>query len=437
MITKLKVLLIFTGLLSAGLVAGQYSVRGGKGTPLLARSDLKYGIDVYLLDGLEGAKVSFTSDKAGTHKWFKYCEKASDAEPVECLQSGYTSTIYELEDGWGYFVESPETLWRYVWIIDYSKYVPKFFGMDVQNDGSECDFLNLVADVEAEPLEYVLPSSNVKFLERDYILSYTALEWDKDAKEFFETDVQTTFIHLNSMYLENPPLKNTVFTLSGDEYARHFGYEQSVSLEYEAVAIESHATAETDRAYPDNEVHDSGSDLGGSAPVEYLFTAYANEPLAGLFIWKVDKVNPDKSTTNVAIFKNKEFKYRFEEEGTFSVNLEVSGAATNCVDMSNSFNVNVGETFVKIPNAFSPGSSPGVNDEFRISYRSVVSFRASIFNRWGNLLYRWTDPSKGWDGRVNGKLVPTGAYYVIVEYTDAKGKRHTESRDVNILISSK
>ncbi|GHT64770.1 hypothetical protein FACS189451_12510 [Bacteroidia bacterium] len=64
-----------------------------------------------------------------------------------------------------------------------------------------------------------------------------------------------------------------------------------------------------------------------------------------------------------------------------------------------------------------------------------MSFRASVYNRWGNLLYQWTDPTKGWNGMVNGKYVPTGAYYVVVEFTDSTGKKRVEKRDVNILRS--
>ncbi|MDR0768735.1 MAG: gliding motility-associated C-terminal domain-containing protein, partial [Dysgonamonadaceae bacterium] len=90
-------------------------------------------------------------------------------------------------------------------------------------------------------------------------------------------------------------------------------------------------------------------------------------------------------------------------------------------------------TNVIIPNVFSPGSSRGANDELKIQFRSVLSFRASVYNRWGNLLYQWTDPAKGWNGMVNGKYVPTGVYFVVVEYTDSEGKKRKTARDVSIL----
>jgi gliding motility-associated-like protein len=93
----------------------------------------------------------------------------------------------------------------------------------------------------------------------------------------------------------------------------------------------------------------------------------------------------------------------------------------------------IDSTVVKIPNAFSPGSSIGVNDELKVSFSSITSFKASVFNSQGNLLFQWSDPTKGWDGRVHGKFVPTGVYYVIVEYKDSSGKSRSMSRAVNVL----
>ena len=33
-----------------------------------------------------------------------------------------------------------------------------------------------------------------------------------------------------------------------------------------------------------------------------------------------------------------------------------------------------------------------------------------IFNRWGNLIFRTTDPDSGWDGTYQGAALPQGAY---------------------------
>jgi gliding motility-associated-like protein len=106
-----------------------------------------------------------------------------------------------------------------------------------------------------------------------------------------------------------------------------------------------------------------------------------------------------------------------------------------CVDTTQSFSVDIGETELQVPNFFSPGSSIGSNDEFRVSYKSINSFKCSIFNRWGNLLYQWNDPARGWDGRVAGRFVPTGAYFYVIEYKGTDGVMKTKTGNVNILRS--
>ena len=39
-----------------------------------------------------------------------------------------------------------------------------------------------------------------------------------------------------------------------------------------------------------------------------------------------------------------------------------------------------------------------------------------VFNKWGELVYLGTD---GWDGKMNGKEVPTGSYTYLTEYSFA------------------
>jgi gliding motility-associated-like protein len=415
----------------------QYVVQGGSGAPLAAET--KSGVEVYLLNGLSDSQISFTSANSGTHQWYRYRENTLEAVPVSSTQDGNTSSITDLQDGYGYFVDFPETLLHYVWIIDYSRYVPHFFNMEIVEEEDKCESLKIVVDAEAEPLNYHLPSGALSNLVRNYHLYYNTLEWNEPSLSFLPKEIDAQPRGLLAEIVVDAPLKNTTFTLTGDLFAEHFGLTQSIhSVEYEAIAVEAHAVYESDRIYANNEVHSTGETLGGSAPVEYTFTAYANEPTAAFFIWKIQ--HRDDFTgkmTDLIRYTDKVARYNFDREGLYYVQLEVFDTKSICVDTSRFFNVSIGKTHIKIPNAFSPGSSIGVNDEFKIAYTSITAFKASIFNRWGNLLFEWSDPSKGWDGRVNGKFVPTGAYYVIVEYTDSEGKKRTASSDINILRSKK
>ncbi|MDR3266494.1 MAG: gliding motility-associated C-terminal domain-containing protein, partial [Tannerella sp.] len=100
----------------------QYIVVGGNGSPLVAEN--KNRIAVYLLNGLTGAEISYTSSEEEAHQWYRYDKKTIDAVPIPCSQSGKTSTITGIEDGYGYFVTPSSGLPYYAWIIDYSKYLP-------------------------------------------------------------------------------------------------------------------------------------------------------------------------------------------------------------------------------------------------------------------------------------------------------------------------
>ncbi len=96
--------------------------------------------------------------------------------------------------------------------------------------------------------------------------------------------------------------------------------------------------------------------------------------------------------------------------------------------------VSISESKLEMPNAFSPNGDQ-VNDIYRAKegYRSIVEFKATIFNRWGQKLYSWDDPAGGWDGRYKGKDVAQGVYFVLVEARGADGRKYRIRRDVNLL----
>ena len=74
------------------------------------------------------------------------------------------------------------------------------------------------------------------------------------------------------------------------------------------------------------------------------------------------------------------------------------------------------------------------NDVFMAKeYQSLVEFHAYIFNRWGQKLFEWTDPSEGWDGTHNGTPVKEGVYFVLVRAKGADGREYNIRKDVNLL----
>lgn len=96
--------------------------------------------------------------------------------------------------------------------------------------------------------------------------------------------------------------------------------------------------------------------------------------------------------------------------------------------------VSVSESRLEMPNAFSPNGD-GINDIYqaKTNYQSIVEFKATIFNRWGQKLYEWDDPAGGWDGTYKGKDVAQGVYFVVVKARGADGRKYNIRRDVNLL----
>lgn len=68
----------------------------------------------------------------------------------------------------------------------------------------------------------------------------------------------------------------------------------------------------------------------------------------------------------------------------------------------------------EIPNIFSPNGD-GVHDRWEIKYLDTYpGGTVEIFNRYGQMIFRSTGYAYPWDGTVNGKPVPVGTYYYIV-----------------------
>ena len=96
------------------------------------------------------------------------------------------------------------------------------------------------------------------------------------------------------------------------------------------------------------------------------------------------------------------------------------------------------ESNLEAPNAFSPNGD-GINDYYNVfNVKSIVSFNAAIYNRWGQQLYSWGIDQMGceecgWDGTYKGKPVKPGVYYVVIDAKGADGIRYEIRRDVNLL----
>lgn len=73
------------------------------------------------------------------------------------------------------------------------------------------------------------------------------------------------------------------------------------------------------------------------------------------------------------------------------------------------------DPLVFIPNAFTPNNDM-LNDTWQIKTHFIRSLQLSIYNRWGNLIYKTYNTSINWNGTLNGKKLPEGIYYYRLFY---------------------
>ena len=87
-----------------------------------------------------------------------------------------------------------------------------------------------------------------------------------------------------------------------------------------------------------------------------------------------------------------------------------------------------------IPTGFTPNGD-GHNDYFGPlgSGEFVSQYQMTIWNRWGQEVFRSTDPTaQGWDGTYNGQQSPTGVYAYIITYNDIYGQQKQAKGNVTL-----
>ena len=83
-----------------------------------------------------------------------------------------------------------------------------------------------------------------------------------------------------------------------------------------------------------------------------------------------------------------------------------------------------------VPNAFSPNGD-GINDTWKIRYlESYPGASVQVYDRYGELVFNSINYTKDWDGTYNGKALPIGTYYYII---DPKNGRQKISGSVTII----
>lgn len=169
----------------------------------------------------------------------------------------------------------------------------------------------------------------------------------------------------------------------------------------------------------------------GSAPLRIICTANPDDNMDASWKYEWHFFNEADPKNEYLIRYDENTEMTFNEAGSFRIYLYT---IKNDTIKYGPYSVSISESQLYMPNAFSPNGD-GKNDIYRPKpgYKSIVEFKAYIFNRWGQKLYEWTDPSTGWDGTYRGKPVAQGVYYCLVNAKGADGRLFNIKRDVNLL----
>lgn len=176
-----------------------------------------------------------------------------------------------------------------------------------------------------------------------------------------------------------------------------------------------------------------GEAFTGSAPIVIRFNVGVAEPSSALrFEWQVSRF-PDMEALELTRF-DEETELDFVEAGTLYVRVIITDSESELTYESSPFSVTVSESKLEMPNAFSPNGD-GINDVYKITYESIISLDAYIFNRWGQQIYHMdlSNVDEGWDGTYHGKQVKDGVYFIMVKAVGSDGVEYTKRKDINIL----
>ncbi|RUA28797.1 MAG: hypothetical protein DSY76_04045 [Bacteroidetes bacterium] len=88
-----------------------------------------------------------------------------------------------------------------------------------------------------------------------------------------------------------------------------------------------------------------------------------------------------------------------------------------------------------VPSAFNPASNDSRVKTFYPMgvFVNAQDYEFTIYNRWGELLYKTNEINKGWDGTFNGVDSPQGVYTYFVKFTTADGREYEKRGTVTLI----
>lgn len=310
------------------------------------------------------------------------------------------------EHGQGYILKQGD-LREVFWVFDYDSLRMQANAVTVTAELT-CENTVLTIDGTIPPFQYYNQNGKLTTYPRMCQITYKDAMWGGEA--WVDSVAVSEQELAQTMTVAASPVA-TDYAIA-DLLALQLGLGDSIVTDtYQPMAVKAHPQAivttrgkqgeqsnEVNRPYTPDDV------LNMSAPLEVLFKS--NGLNADFYQWKLYKGSELIITRNDA-----EHRYTFMDKGNYRAVVIVSNS--DCQLDSVSFDISVSESMLLVPNVFTPNGD-GANDEFRVVYRSIKEFHCWVYNRWGILVYQWSDPAKGWDGTIGGRPAAEGAYFYVI-----------------------
>ena len=431
-------LIVVLTLTAAVKAMGTVTFSGSSLAVLEETPDKSTGLNkIFVVYDIKGVSATYTSGSNNSVKWYKYSSLGGGyADQINnIVRSGSQYTLSQVEGDMGYIIEDGTERY-YFWVVNYIDHRLWLRGLNA-SDEQDCSMTSLHLQMEGSPIHYYTITGQLKTLSQGIELAYDTQEWSDDEERFATISVVKVLDEASeNIHITPPVYADTYFHISGDKFLKQWNWLQEAESDlFHPFAVDVHTTAEQlavsdDPDFRSNIIGGDTDGLGGSAPADITFSAECTEGVIHhewQFAYDMDFEDLEYR------FTVQEVNYVFREQGTMYVRYVGSNASGECEAFSETYTVHIGDSELKCPNAFSPGASPGVNDEWKVSFRSIVDFECWIFNRHGEEIYHFTDPLQGWDGTRRGKLVKPGVYFYVIDAMGADGKHYKLSGDINII----
>lgn len=392
---------------------------------------------IYVLYSTKGVTASYTSSSGNKIQWLQYGNLGGGhAEEVASTQTGNMSTLSVLEGDKGYIVEDGDRRYCF-WVTEYEQHRLNLSSVSASPD-QECGVSVIDVAGSGDPIRYFTINGMQKTLDQEISVEYSTQEWSDKMENFQQVNAGKTFESLQPTYRLSPPnYCATRFKVTGDKFLKAWNWEESVESE----TVSPHSVDARTFAITDNNVVEADSigsnqigagnteGLGGSAPCNISFQAYITDGV----IHNEWQLTDDPTFENIDYrFTTQDLDYTFLDEGIHYVRYIGSNSDGSCEYYSDVYEVSIGESQLLIPNAFSPNGD-GVNDEWKVAYRSLLEFQCYIFDRNGQQVCHLTSPEQGWDGKIRGKTVDSGVFFYVIEAKGTDGKKYKKSGDINVV----